>query len=143
MALDHAIRDRIGTDSDPELQTPQDLVDVEDDYLVYKPQEPEATQQEADEVAPEVFDYLISAKVLLPKGDVLLPACIISRKRDGEGNLIGTHHSNPIMDTRIYDVQFPDGHVESYAANVIAENIYAQVDDEGRRFLLLAEVMDH
>ena len=105
MALDHAIRDRIGTDSDPELQIPQGLVDVEDDYLVYEPQEPEATQQEVDEVTPEVFDNLISAKVLLPKGDVLLPARLISRKRDGEGNLIGTHHSNPIMDTRIYDVQ--------------------------------------
>jgi hypothetical protein len=36
------------------------------------------------------------------------------------------------MDTRIYDVQFPDGHVEAYSANVIAENIYAQVDEEGR-----------
>jgi hypothetical protein len=47
------------------------------------------------------------------------------------------------MDTRIYDVQFPDGHVEAYSANVIAENIYAQVDKEGRCFVLLDEIMDH
>jgi hypothetical protein len=47
------------------------------------------------------------------------------------------------LDTRIYEVQFPDGHVLDYAANVIAESIYLQVDDEGNQFLLLQEIIDH
>jgi hypothetical protein len=38
---------------------------------------------------------------------------------------------NPILDTRVYDVEFPDGRVDKYAANVIAESMFAQVDDEG------------
>jgi hypothetical protein len=43
----------------------------------------------------------------------------------------------------VYDIQFPDGHTESYAANIIVENMYAQVDSEGNQFLLLSEIMDH
>jgi hypothetical protein len=36
-----------------------------------------------------------------------------------------------------------DGTYEKYQANVIAENIYAQTDDEGRESLLLAEIYGH
>jgi hypothetical protein len=113
LALDQSIKDRIAVDSDPFI--PPDLDEVED-YLVYEPAEPEAVQEEVDAVTPETLDNLISAEVLLPKGDILLPAHVIGRKRDPDGNLIGTHHVNPIMDTRIHDVQFPDGHVEAYSA---------------------------
>jgi hypothetical protein len=142
LALEQAIRDRISVDSDPPIL--QELLsDEDDDYLVHETFEPEAVQQDIDIVTPEALDNLISAEVLLPKGDVLISARVIGCKRDPEGNLIGTQHSNPILDTRIYDVQFPDGHVESYAANIIAENIFAQVDEDGRRFLLLDEIMDH
>jgi hypothetical protein len=42
-----------------------------------------------------------------------------------------------------FDVQFPDGHTEEYAANIIAENIYAQVDPEGNQFLLMEERIGH
>jgi hypothetical protein len=129
LELDQSIRDRLPVESDP--PNPQEL-EEEDGYLVYEPGENEATQPELDEVTPEALDSLISTEVLLPKGDILIPAKVISRERDGEGNLIGRQNATPIMDTRIYDVQFPDGHVEAYSANVIAENIYAQVDEEGR-----------
>lgn len=139
LVLDQSIRDRTAIESDSYI--PPELED--DEYLEYEAIEPEATQQDVDEVTPEVLDNLMSAEVLLPKGDILLPARVIARKRNAEGNLIGTQHANPIMDTRIYDVQFPDGHVEAYSANAIAENIYAQVDVDGQRFVLLDEIMDH
>jgi hypothetical protein len=32
---------------------------------------------------------------------------------------------------------------EKYQANVIAKNMYAQVDDKGNKFLLLKEITDH
>jgi hypothetical protein len=48
-----------------------------------------------------------------------------------------------ILDTRIYEVQFPDGHMAEYTANVIAECIYSQVDDEGHQYLLLDEIIDY
>ncbi len=40
-------------------------------------------------------------------------------------------------------MQFPDGHVEEYAANALVENIYSQVDAEGLRHLLLDEIINH
>ena len=56
---------------------------------------------------------------------------------------IGHAHSNPFFDTREYEVEFTDGTTERYAANVIASNMYAQVDDEGNTFQLLSEIVDH
>jgi hypothetical protein len=37
---------------------------------------------------------------------------------------------------------FPDGNVAEYSANVIAESLYSQVDDEGRQYLLMDEIID-
>jgi hypothetical protein len=50
---------------------------------------------------------------------------------------------NPILDTRVYEVEFPDGTINDYAANIIAEALYAQVDVDGNRYLLLKEIIDH
>jgi hypothetical protein len=43
----------------------------------------------------------------------------------------------------MYEVEFPDGHKASLAANAIAENMFAQVDDEGNRHVLFEEIIDH
>jgi hypothetical protein len=68
---------------------------------------------------------------------------VVKRSKGIGGDPIGRAHSNPFFDTREYDVEFTDGTTEKYAANVIAENMYAQVDDEGNMFQLLLEIMDH
>jgi hypothetical protein len=52
-------------------------------------------------------------------------------------------HANPLFDTREYKIEFTDGTREKYQANVIAENMFAQVDNEGIQFLLLQEITDH
>jgi hypothetical protein len=44
---------------------------------------------------------------------------------------------------RVYDVEFTDRTIEKYTMNVIANNMYAQVDDEGNMFQLLSEIMGH
>jgi hypothetical protein len=62
---------------------------------------------------------------------------------DSMGKSLGRAHANPLFDTREYDVEFMDGTVEKYQANLIAENIYAQVDEEGCQYLLLQEITDH
>jgi len=52
-----------------------------------------------------------------------------------DGNPIGVRNNNPILDTREYEVEMPDGSTAAYAANVIAENLFSQVDSEGRQHL--------
>ena len=43
----------------------------------------------------------------------------------------------------MYEVEFPDGKINIYIANTIAENIYLNVDSEGHKSLYLAEILDH
>lgn len=68
---------------------------------------------------------------------------VVKRARGLEGEPIGRAHVNPLFDTREYEVEFTDGTREKYQANVIAENIFAQVDDEGRTHMVLEEIVDH
>ena len=51
------------------------------------------------------------------------------RKRNVWGNTIGRAKSNPILDTQTYEVEFKDGSMSTYYANVIAESMYAQCDE--------------
>jgi hypothetical protein len=47
------------------------------------------------------------------------------------------------LDSRAYEVEYSDGYTESLTANLIAENLIAQVDEEGRRQMMLNEIIDH
>jgi hypothetical protein len=66
---------------------------------------------------------------------------IINNWRDGLP--IGRANNNPILDTRMNEAEYPGGHKASLAANAIAENMFAQVDDEGNRHVLFEEIVDH
>ena len=51
--------------------------------------------------------------------------------KDANGIPIGTASDNPILDTRLYEVEYVDGHKASLSANVIATNLFYQIDKEG------------
>ena len=48
-----------------------------------------------------------------------------------------------ILDTCTYDVEFMDGQKAELAANVIAQNMFAQCNIEKNQYLLLAGIVDH
>jgi Reverse transcriptase (RNA-dependent DNA polymerase) len=98
---------------------------------------------DADEMDFDSFHNFLAAHVSIPVGGELQRGKVIGRKRDRDGKLIGKSNPNPILDTSLYNVEFEDGTVESYAANQIAEAIYSQVDTEGNQYLLIDEVIDH
>lgn len=70
-------------------------------------------------------------------------ATVKRRALDVDGRPIGSKHNNPLLDSRVFEVEYDDGTIEALSANVIAENILAQVDDEGRKQLMLDEIIDH
>jgi hypothetical protein len=76
-------------------------------------------------------DFLVNTEVLLPIGYTQELARVFRQKHDQEGNPMGSAHWNPALDTRVYEVRFPDGRTEELAANVIAEAVYAQCDTNG------------
>ena len=55
---------------------------------------------------------------------------------------MGTPHENPMMDTRKYIVEFPDGLEAEYSANIIAENMWTQCDVEGNEYQLMESIID-
>jgi hypothetical protein len=90
------------------------------------------------------FDNYIGAELTLQHGNTPTRARVKKRARDEvTGNLIGKRNNNPYLSTAVYDVEFPDGEIESYAANLVAENLYFQCDDEGNMFLVLQEISNH
>jgi hypothetical protein len=56
---------------------------------------------------------------------------ITNRAIGPDGGMAGTYDDNPYLNTMIYEVEFPDGELKEYAANVITENMLTQVDSEG------------
>ena len=65
------------------------------------------------------------------------------RKRDASGNPIGEKKSNPIFYSRIYELEFPDVHIEEFAVNVLAENIFNKADSDGWDMGLIDEVIGY
>ena len=63
-------------------------------------------------------------------------------KHDANDNSIGRSHQNPILDTCLYEVEFPWGEMTELAGNFIAISIYAQCDVNGNENLLLEEFIN-
>jgi hypothetical protein len=149
-ALDKALHERFGkpiSDSDDEVYdlniTTGSCKDGDDAIApLYEKVEPEAATPDADSWDPEAFDKYISAQVILPSQDTHLLGTVTARKRDSHGTPIGMANNNPILDTRIYEVTFPDGHTAEFVANVIAKCLYSQVDSEGNQYIITDEIVD-
>ena len=82
--------------------------------------------------------------MLLPQdGEHLQAARVLKQSLDSTGNSKGGSHHNSMLDTRIYDVIFPDGTIRQYSANSIAESMYSQVDQEENTMALLDTIIYH
>lgn len=127
------------TDLSPEYE---DIFDNQEDELP-EPVDPEEDMPEADEHTPEEFDEYIGMQVLLPVAGEQYMGTVKQRIKDSDGKPVGTRNDNPILDTRQYEVEFADGNTEEYTTNLIAENLYSQIDDEGRSHGILEEIIDH
>ena len=105
----------------------------------------ESIREIDEDYSADTFDDYLSMVVGLPRGDdnALHQAKVKERVKDEDGIPIGKRNNNPLMDSRMYEVEFLDGSIEILTANIIAENLLAQVDSEGHRQLLLKEIVDH
>ena len=90
-----------------------------------------------------VTDILINADVLPHQGEEKQLAKIICRSVDVDGRVIGIHSDNPILNTVVYDIEFPDWVIKPYATNIIAENIMRQVDTDEHYSQMLDAIVDH
>ena len=145
--FDEAILEKLGEpttwqdlEDDPELDTPL--------LPAYQDADGGTVERrvEEDDIAatPDTIDTYVGAEVFLPTGDGSgEKGRVKQRKRDSEGRPIGTANPNPILDTRVYTVEFPNGKIGKYAANIIAEHMYSVTDTEGNHMLLLNAIVGH
>ena len=63
------------------------------------------------------------------------------QKQDHNGKLIRVSNENPFLNTLVYNVENPDGHIDEYTANFIAEILYNQVYADGYSYRILYEIV--
>ena len=59
-----------------------------------------------------------------------------------DGRTAGVYHEDPRLNSMIYDVEFPDGQIKEYSANMIAENILTQIDSKVMSTTLMELIAD-
>ena len=64
----------------------------------------------------------------LPQRENIKGDKVIECTKDLNGETVGKYNDNPLLNSVLYDVEFPDGEIKEYSANVISKNMYAQVD---------------
>ena len=96
-----------------------------------------------DDAEHDAFDQYMQSEVFLPQGGILTLAKVKRRKRDLDGNLMGTLNPNPISDTNVYELKCVDSEIMEYEANIVTENIYTEIDEEDYHRYQLKEIIDH
>ena len=74
------------------------------------------------------MENYIGEEIIIYHGDTVSQGSARRRNPDVEVNIIGRANSNPILDTRANEVEFEDGSMSTYSADVIEESMYSQCD---------------
>ena len=97
-----------------------------------------------EEFTPDSFDPHIGMELLMDRGGNKPEKARVKRRlKDEAGNPIGKAHPNPIMDSRVYELEYEDGYAVPVSANTIVENLFNQVNDDGRKVMILDTIIGH
>ena len=118
-----AVESKIGNYRQPafDIDSPEQLYytafgdGVDDDAIIlpYGNEIIDAKLSEVDEPYLDSLDNYIGVEVVVPgRNAEPVLARVEKRKRDAQGNPIGKADANPILDTRVYELEFPDRRIE-------------------------------
>ena len=106
--------------------------DINDMVLPYGQEINDQKIEEVSESYAEAMDEYIGIHVVVPiKYSIPVLEKVEGRERYHPGKLVGHPKKKSILDTIIYELEFPDYHVEYYLVNTILENLLEQVDSDG------------
>ena len=143
---------KVGNGTAPKVETVTE--DDDDDLGTFVPDipvEPLTEMPEQDivdnngkliEGSDHIVDSYINMEVKLPEGEKELYGKVVGLCLDKEGRMIGTPNNNPYMNTVLYEIKFDDGTSKAYGANIIAENMWRSVNNEGYQEDSLHSVVD-
>ena len=75
------------------------------------------------EYTPDAYDPYIGTEILISHGDQADQAKVSKRIKVNGRTPIGKSNPNPLLDTRLYSVEFSDGEVAEIQAKINAENM--------------------
>ena len=89
------------------------------------------------------YDRLLNAEVQLQLGEEYATGKVRIRALGPDGSTTRKYDNNPYLNSIMYEVEFIDGQVKEYRANIIAENMLAQVDSDGYSLMLMEGIVDY
>ena len=79
-----------------------------------------------------LLDEHIGSLIKIPYKEEHAVVEVLDRKRTNhiDNRLVGRKHSDPTLDTRRYTVRMPNSEIREYTANLVAENLFAQYNED-------------
>ena len=143
---------RFGTSINPLQQLNDDdgkfgnFEQYEDDNEVVEPEpEIEDTMNATGRLLNQspVYDHMINVEVRMQLDDAAVSGKEKRRALGPDGQMTGKYNANPYYNSVLYEVEFADGQVREYSADIIAESMLAQADSDGVTLQLMDGVVDH
>eukprot|EP00957_Ditylum_brightwellii_P136417 10404647-Ditylum_brightwellii.AAC.1 len=115
----------------PNDQHPYDEYEEEDEIARSLPEMEETVDANSALIDQQpAYNKIVNAEVQLYHQNHITADKVKRRALGPDGRTAGLYHDNPMLNSTVYKVEFADREVKECAANVIAENIPAQVDYE-------------
>uniref|UniRef100_A0A7S2SEL1 Chromo domain-containing protein n=1 Tax=Eucampia antarctica TaxID=49252 RepID=A0A7S2SEL1_9STRA len=89
-----------------------------------------------------MYDKMLNSDVSMQLNDMMLTGKVARRSLGPDGKTTGSYDNNPIINSVVYDVDFPYGSSREYSANAIAENMISQADDYGFQTRIMDAIVD-
>ena len=117
--------------------------DADENVLPYGDKLIDTKTANVNEAYLKSLDTYIWASMILPGRDgIPVLTKVIKRKRDAAGDPVGESNPIPVMDSWIYELQFPDRRIKEYGVKVIGENLHNQLNEDGWDLGLLEEIVE-
>ena len=131
----------------PENPIPENYIPYKDnseEYLTLFPDDENPVESAGTaEFEKPITDNIIHVDVNLPQGDKIQGDKVIGHTKDPNGDTFVKYLDNPLFNSVLYDVEFPDGEIKEYRAHIIADNMYSQVDAEGYIQNMMKIILDY
>ena len=89
------------------------------------------------------YDRLLNAEIIVQAEEGQVSGKVIKQVFGPDGKVAGKYDGNHYLNSIMYEVELADGRVKEYGANVIAENIFTQVDSDGFSLSLMEGIIDY
>jgi len=73
----------------------------------------------------------------------ILPAKVSKTSGDNNGREIGEYNSNPVLNSSLYYVECDGMTIMQYTSNIIAQNLFENIDDEGYSLTRMDAIIDY